>query len=224
MIADLAAALIVAALAGLLVRNRASICWSFFAYLLVALTTNRLSALWPARFFELTFWSTKETVLDLLKIFIALEIWQRSFSAFPRARVRVGLLLAGALLATAVAVWTLPTNLPSYDTLVGVLYPRQQAGTLLVFAVLVSAAAWHRVPLHPLHRSILVGFGICLTLSAALSSFVGFRSSEVWLDLLRPYEQLTYVAATLCWTWAAWRPQRSPSPIVSRLQPWAHSW
>ena len=223
-VAHIAAAFMSAALVGLFVRGRARVCWSFAAYLLVALAANRLITLWPARFVELTFWSSKETVLHVLKILIAVEIWQRSFSAFPRARVRVGLLLAAALLATAVGVLMLPTNLIPYDTLIGVLYPRQQAGVLAVFAVLVMAITWHRVPLHPFHRAILAGFGVCLPLSAFITSFVGFKSSNAWVLRLGAFDQLAFVAATCWWVWAAWRPLRAPSPIVARLQPWAHSW
>ena len=222
--AHVGAALAATALVGMFLRGRVAACWSFFAYLLVGVAANRLVVHFPERFFEFTFWSSKETVLHVLKILVAVEIWHRTFSSFPRARVRVGLALAGGLLAIAVAVRTLPTDLLLYDTLVGVLFPRQQAGVLMLFAVVVSAIGWHRVPLHPHHRAILVGFGACLPLSTFIASFIGFQSSELWQLRLRPFEQLAFVAASDWWAWTAWRPRVAPSPIVSRLQPWAHSW
>lgn len=224
LIAHVGTAMLAVATAGLLVRRRVTFCWSFFFYLLAAQVFVRLMMHWPERFFVFTFWSMKETAYFVLMVLVAVEIWLRSFSSLPRARVRVGFLLAGALLATAVAVLTIPTGLDPYDTLVGILEPRQKAGALAVFAIIVTAASWYRVPLHPLHRAILIGCAAYLPLHIAIASFVGFHSGGEWINRLGRMSQVASVATMAWWAWAAWRPLRAPSPIVSRLQPWAHSW
>jgi hypothetical protein len=224
LIAHAVAILLAVVAAGLMVRRRANLCWSFVLYVLATLTATQLSVIWPERFAVFTFFSIKQTVLVVFKIIVALEIWQHSFSFFHRARVRVAVLLAGALLATATAVQMVPPDLAPYDALIGVVYPRQQAGTLALFAIIVMAALWYRVPLHPLHRAILVGFAAYLTLSACLASIVGFAGGGAWLPLLGRLDQLGYLATTVWWAWAAWRPIQAPSATVSRLQPWAHSW
>jgi hypothetical protein len=224
LLAHLAAALLVSIAVGLLVRRRVTVCWSFFTYVIVTLAANRLQVHFPERFSVFTFYSAKETTLFVLKLLIAIEIWLRTFSAFPRARVRVGLLLAGALLVTATAVWGIPSDLDPYDALIATLFPRQQAGTLSLFAVVVSAAAWYRVPLHPFYRFILVGFAGYLTLNVCLTSFLGLQSGGEWIARLGRLDQIAYVATAVVWASAAWRPMRSPTPIATRLQPWARSW
>ena len=223
LIAHLAATLLAVVASGLLVRRRVALCWSFFAFLLAALTFNRMAVYWPGRFWTFSFYSMKETLYFVLMVSIALEIWLRSYSSFPRARRRVGLALICVLLVTAAAVRVIPAHLTPFQALIGVLGPRQQAGGLALYAIIVSAAWWYRVPLHPLHRATLVGFAACLVANTVMATFAGFHGS-VWLDRLRPVDQWAFVATTAWWAWAAWRPLRAPSPIVSRLQPWAHSW
>lgn len=225
LIAELAAALLAVVAAGLLVRRRVVFCWSFLIYVLTALTFGRLITYWPERFWNYSFTSMVDTVLTVIKILIALEVWQRSFSALPRARVRVGLLLAAPLVVTAMAVLTIPVGLHPFRALVGILSPRQNAGTLALYAIIVSAASWYRVPLHPLHRAILIGFAAYLTVNVSLQSLVGWHSFGARaFRSLSTLDQVVYNGAAAWWAWAAWRPVRAPSPVVSRLQPWAHSW
>jgi hypothetical protein len=225
LIANLGALLLLSTLAGLLVQRRARYCRSFFAYLSATTTFQLLIVYWPETFFVFTFYSMKETVLFVLKSSVALEIWRRSFSPFPRARIRVGFLLAGATLLTAVAAHTLPDDMHPYDILVGVLLPRLQAGLVLLYAIVVCAAAWYRVPIHPLHWAILLGFAGFLTVNSLLLSFVGWHrgaaSTFLWVGRLNA---AAYVLAELWWCAAAWRRPRQANPILFRLQPWADSW
>jgi len=167
----------------------------------------------------------KETVYAVLKILVAVEIWQRSFSSLPRARVRVGFLLVAALSTTAAAVHTIPTDLHPYDTLMGILIPRFQAGTLILYATIVSASWWYRMPLHPFYRAIIMGFGAFLTVYTLLLSLLGVQSGSsragLWTAVLNA---AAYIAVSTWWAWVAWRRAQAPSPIVARLQPWAKTW
>ncbi|HET9315484.1 MAG TPA: hypothetical protein VFQ51_07820, partial [Vicinamibacteria bacterium] len=157
-IANLGFALLVGAATGLVVRGRASFCWTFVVYLLSTASFQSLIIWWPERFFVFTFYFVKELVLVLLKIGVAFEIWQRCFSSFPQARVRTGFLLTSALAVMALASQLVPDGLYPYDLLMGVILPRLQSGVLLLYALLVCATAWYRVPMHPTHRAILLGF------------------------------------------------------------------
>ena len=218
-------ALLVITAAGLLVRRRAAFCRFFCADLLASAMSALLVVLWPSRFYNFTFYTVKETVLNPLDIAVALEVWRRSFSCFPKARRDVGVLLLGALVVTAIATWTIPGDLHPYDALVCVLIPRLHAGTISLFAILAAAAKWYGVPLHPLHRAILAGGAAALSVDVLLLSFLGWQSgSEGVRSVASSLHSVTYVGVAAWWTWAAWRPLRAPMPIVSRLQPWAHTW
>lgn len=210
---------------GLCARRRVAYCWSFFVYLLAVFTINRSMIHWPERFWVFSFYMTTEIVFVVLKILIAVEVWLRSFACFPRARVRVGLLLTAALAATAVAAWMTPSELGIREGFIGVLNPRLQAGSLVLYAIVVSAVWWYRVPLHPLYRAILGGFAIYLIVYASMLSFAvwdGFSSlARLGHLILGP---AAYVAAITWWARASWQPHRAPGPVLARLQPWARSW
>lgn len=189
------------------------------------MTTTCLVVYLPERFFNFSFYAMKETVYTTLTNAVAIEIWLRNFSRFPKPRIRVGLQLAGALLLTAVAVRHIPTNLHPYEAMMGILVPRLHSGTLLLFAIVVAAARWYGVPLHPLHRAILMGAGLSLLVEVCLLSLLGWAEGVEWLRrVLSLLNQLTAIAAETWLAWAAWRPLRPPTPVLSRLQPWAHTW
>lgn len=164
-------------------------------------------------------------MLCALTMGVAVEIWLRTFSAFPRARLRVGLVIASALVVTAVAVRRIPPGLHPYDELLGIVCPRQHAGSLALFTIVVAAARWYGVPLHPLHRAIAIGYAGYLTVFIAVLSIMGWQEgrSEVyrWCAPLGP---AAYLLTEVWWVWSAWRPVQPPRPILARLQPWATSW
>jgi hypothetical protein len=209
---------------GLVVRGRVSFCWFFLVYVCATLTSDLVMATWPQRFWVFSVFSMKETLLSVLKILICLEIWQRTFSGFPRARVRVGLLLLLALLGIAFAALAIPPREGFYEALL-ILGSRLQAGALLLYAIVVSAAAWHRVPLHPMHRAILLGFAAYLTVHAVALSLIALDTGNTWAyEAIRPISLATYCGVSAWWAWAAWRPLRPPTDLISRLHPWAHTW
>ena len=225
LLTNIAAVLLAIVAAGLLVRGRVGLCCAFFIEVLVALTTNRLQAHWPERFFVFTFYAVKETVLAVLTIVVGLEVWRKSFSRFPKARVRVGILIASALLATAVAAAMVPEDLSRYKALVTILVPRLNSGTLCVLTMVVAAATWYRIPLHPLHRAVLMGHAVVLSGQVLLLSMLGWSSDpNSVLETLSDLNRLVFLGACSWWAWAAWRPSTPPTPILARLQPWAHSW
>lgn len=217
-------ALLALVAAGLVVRGRVSQCWLFLLQVVATLACNLSIAQWPERLFVFTFYSMKETLLWVLTILVALEIWLRSFAVFRRARRRVGLALVLVLLATLAAIHQIPAGLLPYDALLGILCARQQAGALALFAVVVSAGSWYRVPLHPLHRAILFGFATYLVAFTLALSLIGWRQESWVYRWTAPIPPLAYTITELWWLWVVWTPTRAPNPTISRLQPWATSW
>ena len=95
---------LVALLAGMVLRGRMGLCWTFGAYVLAILVGNTLVTLAPERFYTPAFWVLKQGVYDALKVAIAIELAWRAFAAFPRVwrTARVVLL---ALLAVSTLSW-----------------------------------------------------------------------------------------------------------------------
>jgi hypothetical protein len=218
--------LLAAGAAGLVVRRRAALCPTFLCYLLTVLTCSSMIGQWPEHFWNFEFHSVAETGYFVLKALVAVEIWLRTFATLPRARVRVGCCLVVVLLATAAMVVSTPADgRHPYAVVVTILAPRQQAGTLALFAIVVAAAWWYRAPLHPLHRAIMGGFSLYLPVNTLVASMFGWFMAA---DAARPWmwgvNTVAYGLTSAWWAWAAWRPVRAPEPIISRLHPWAHSW
>jgi hypothetical protein len=219
------AVLLILTAIGLLRRRYAALCWSFLVYLFAIVAFDGVMiSVWD-RVDDYAVYAAKETILDVLKFAVALEIWRKSFASFPRARVRVGLLLGAVLVATAIGILIVPKDLTSYYALLSIVCPRQKAGSLALFAVVVSGAWWYRIPLHPLHRAILFGFAAYLTSATLLMSLIGILSDQPWVvHVLSRIDAISYLATCVWWASAAWRTSREPSPVLAKLQPWAHSW
>ena len=81
---------LVALLAGIVVRSRARLCWSFAAYVAAVLAGNTLASLWPERFHTQSFWVLKQGAYDALKMAIALELaWRASAESSSTRRLSV---------------------------------------------------------------------------------------------------------------------------------------
>lgn len=222
-VSDLVALLLVVTVAGILARGRARFCWSFLVYLVAVLVGNRLTTWWPARFYEPGFWALKSVVYQSLTVLVAVEVGLLTFDRAPRVRLRIlGGMAVVATAAIAVAVW--PTLWPSRPdlALLGVLAPRGNTIALWLFALVVGLAGWHRFPLHPYHRAILVGRTVYLTFDVIVLASLGARAdSAVAYAFLSALDPLAFAAVASTWAWAAWRPLALPGGAIAQLQPWA---
>ena len=229
LVACLCAVLVAGTAAGLLVRGKARLCRSFFAYLLVVVATSQLAVWVPTPFFSWRFWILRQTTYDVLRALIALEIALLTFSDMPLARRRAEWVLGGVLvLALAVALLPTQTGHP-YLAALGVVAPRGTATSLWLFLGVLAVAFWYRAPVHPLHRSLLLSFTLYLGAATWLLGLVGlaaksrpaYLAAHAYLSALEP---LAFGVTAGFWAWAAWRtqPARALSPAVAeRLQPWA---
>ncbi len=220
---DLNAALLLAVVAGLVLRARARLCGTFAVYVALAFVVNRLITLWPGTFWNYDVWHAKETAYSVLYQLMAWEVAALTFAGLPRARTSAFCLLAVIAVVTVVAVHGVGgAGARSYWVSVGVLQPRGQGAAIWPLVAVAAVATYHRVPMHWFHRMILLGLACNLSLSAGVLEALG--KGTVTLPFVQALEPAAYTATCSIWAWAAWR---APEPTAlslaarQRLRPWA---
>jgi len=216
-------ALLAAVLTGLVVRRRLFRSKLFPPYLISVLAPGVLVGIAPDRFHVWTFWLFKETIQSVLKVGLALEIAYRLFRRLPGARNIARAAAAAGLLLTCASAVLAPIQAQDVRAVALAVLPRVLYGTALLFAALLCVAAWHRVPLDPLHKAILVGFVPYLlvsTLTLNLLTHLGLATREA-----AGYLASTAYTILLCyWVRAAWAPEEDldadERDAAARLQPW----
>jgi hypothetical protein len=210
----------IATLFGLLVRHRAHLCWSFVAYLVTALVCNSLMSFWPEQFFRLWFYSFQLDLLNALKLAIAAELTYRTFRAFPGAAARVRVLLAPVFFVPVLFVSKVPAG-ASYQDILQIHQPQLQTGVIWIITAITLLIAWYRVPVHAMHRAILIGFAAYLLIFTTLLNVLrdfGFENLRSFFNVADSY---AYVVLLCWWAYAAWVPARRPVlalDVLKRLQ------
>jgi hypothetical protein len=209
-----------AVLVGLFVRHRAHLCWSFIGYLAWGLGFNSLMSFWPERFYNPTFYVLMQGGLDAFKLAIAAELTYRTFRAFPGAAARVRILLAPVFFVPVLFVSKMPTG-TSYYEWVRLYVPQMQTGVIWIMTAITLVIAWYRVPVHAMHRAILIGFAAYLLIFTTLLNVLrdfGFEHMRAFLSVADGYAYLALLAG---WSYAAWVPARRPVvslDVLKRLQ------
>jgi hypothetical protein len=211
---------LIAILVGLMVRHRAHLCWSFVAYLVTTLVCNSLMSFWPAQFYRLWFYSLMQDLLNALKLAIAAELTYRTFRAFPGAAARVRILLAPVFFVPVLFVSKVPAG-ASYQEIVQIHLPQIQTGVIWIITAITLLIAWYRVPVHAMHRAILIGFAAYLLIFTTLLNVLrdfGFENLRSFIGMADGY---AYIVLLCGWAYAAWVPARRPVlalDVLKRLQ------
>jgi hypothetical protein len=222
-VANLAAVGVAAALVGLLVRERARLCWSFTAYLALALVTNRLVVWWPARFHTWGFWSAKETLSGALVAGIVLELAWVAFAGWPRARQFTLLFVLAVVGLTGAAVADLAGDASRQGWIR--LVAATQTGPVWAAFALVAVRHWYMLPMHAWHRTVTLGIVLYGGVYAALLGLVAQYGPTAY-TYLAALDPVLYVATVVLWVLAAWRPEERTSLSTEarrELQPWARA-
>ncbi len=205
------------ALLGLMVRGHWRAAWMLCAYLVSLIG---FEAWWAVSERGPTpeAWVLGACLHGLLVLLLALEMAVRLFVRLPRARLRVGVALAGALVVFAVSL----AGIERLDTLTvaTMVIPRLTYLRAASFVVVAVAALWYMVPIYWIHRALLLGlvpYLLLFTLVQALQRSLGWGST--------PALSAVNVGGFLCllaWlAWACWRPvERLEGTAVGFLQPW----
>jgi hypothetical protein len=208
--------LAVAIVAGLAVRHRLGVCYTFVPYLLSAELSDLLVLLWPGYFHTQWFWVGSQMVVNLLRFALALELTYRTFRAFPSARgtARGALLLVLLVtLALVVAGTQDAAPLPGGDSLAPVIsriQPRILNGTIWLLTAMSGLILWYRLPVHRFHKAILTGLvPYLLVFTTALN----LLDTQGWNILENVNYVYTGAFGVLLgyWTWAAWRRAEAPA-------------
>lgn len=197
-------------LAAIVRRRHYKACLSFPLYVVAVFLPSLVFAVWP-KTFTWESYVLREIVHNLLKFAIALELAYRTFRAFPSAMSTARRILL--LLLVVIAVVTLGALLPARNP--GDIdiesHARILNGTIWVFTAIAAMILWYRLPVHPFHKAILVGFvPYLLVFSLGLQALVEMGEKARWLQRTHT---LAYVALLLYWNRAAW--SRAPALVAS---------
>jgi hypothetical protein len=196
--------LLAACLTGLFARRRQGLCVSFTLYLGAVLLSDSLVLLWPQRFRSWDFWVLKESVHNLLKFGIALELTVRTFRSFPAARKTAAWLVLGVLVLTWLSVGPRPRlEVGSTEELALNLQPYVLAGTLWLFIAISTLILWYRLPVTPLHKALLLGFVPYLLIFTAAINLRRSYGGNV-RDLAGYIKNVAYQILLAYWVYAAW--------------------
>ena len=214
-------ALTLALLAGLAARRRFGLCWTFGPYLAAAALADLLMTVWPDQFHTQLFWLGQALVIDLLRFALALELTYRTVRAFPTAQATVRGVLLGVLLLTLGMVFSgtgdlvSPGGTPILEPIISRVQPLVLSGAIWLLTGIAGVILWYRLPVHPLHKAILVGlvpYLLVFSVSLNMIESWGWEASE----LVNVFSALTWLVVLGFWAAVAWRrsdvPVRAPAP------------
>ncbi len=216
--------LVLVALAGIVARHRARLCWSFVAYLSTIVVSNTLISVWPDTFFVPSFYLLKQALYDCLRLAIAVELAYRTFQAFPGAQSTARRVVFALLTVTSVALIGVPSGLSNgspglYDTALKEWEPRVMTGTIWLMNGVALLVIWYRVPIQAYHKAILLGFVAYLLTFTTLLRLLQIYDWDV-LPIIQSTEPAAFFVLVGWWAWAAWQPAIEMSAALARrLQP-----
>ena len=219
-IAAVAVLLATTALTGLAVRRRVGVCWSFVAYLGVIAAADLLMLVWPDQFWLLWFFVGKELVINVLRFAVALELTYRTFRAFPSARATARGVLLLVLVVTLAIVFIgtedlkAPDGAPALGPLMTRVQPRVLNGSIWLLSAIAGLILWYRLPVHPLHKAILVGMVPYLLIFSVSLNLLESRGWEIAAGASY-LNTLGFLLALGYWVFAAWRPDAVPVNVAS---------
>jgi hypothetical protein len=200
-----AAILVFVVLAGLVVRKRVTACWSFALYLAAVGVADLLIAAWPARFFRYDFWILKESVHNLLKLAVALELTVRIFQPFPSAYAAARRAVMVVVAGLGALIWFSLAGGTDYFSVVGRLHPHVNDGTVWLLVALGGYCLWYHLPLDSIHKAILIGLvPYLLVYSVVQRAFVALGWERG--NLINHTAPVAYLALLVYWAFVAWRP------------------
>ena len=207
---------VVVGAAGLAVRGRWRLSLFFSAYLVSILGREILVVFWPERFFFLRFWFIFQSIHDILKFGIALEVAWRTFRAFPGASAAAKRVVVLILGLTAVSVASLPLAIPGttvIETAVTTFHPRLSDGTIWLMAAILVMAKWYHVPVHRFHTGVLTSLAVYLLFfTSVLRLFVG-RDFEVIRHYVNAIDPIGFALVTCWWARIAWRSENGEDRV-----------
>lgn len=195
---------VIAALAGVIIRRRWRLWYTFALLLLVVAVHDVLVALWPSHFHRNQVWRAKEITLILIRLAMVVEFTARVFRHFPGAMATARSIVVLILGVTFVLAMLVGPDSRHYQGFVGELMPRLLNGTIWLFTSLAILILWYRLPVHWFPKTILLSYvPYLLVFTVAMNALgeLGWQRAA-WVDR---GSTIAYVVLLLSWTWLAWR-------------------
>lgn len=215
LVAYLGIALEATLLTALLLRRSYRVCLSFTLYVVAVLFPSLLFVVSPTSYT----WDNyllREIVHNLLKFAIALELGYRTFRAFPGAWTQAKRVMLAIVVLIGLVVIAAITSQRDPADIQAEWHARVLNGTIWLFTGIAVLILWYRLPVHPFHKAILVGFvPYLLIFSFGMRALV-----EMGWDAARQYQRfhtLAYLALLVYWNRAAW--SRAPATVASPVNP-----
>jgi hypothetical protein len=201
--------LIGATCAGIVKRGRFRICRMFLLFLVTVYITDILAEFWPDQFWTRNFWLFRESLHNVLRFAVALEVAYFAFRSFPGARSTARSLLLLLLTTTLAAVLTASWELrrqPDFVEIIGQIQLPQLIGIIWLLMGITVLILWYRLPVDRMHKAILLGWiPFLLVFSGSLKLAYAYG----WDDLIPKVNlvnQFAYLSLMTFWAVAAWAP------------------
>lgn len=204
LIANLVRSAILLIFVGLLFKRRSHLCWSFTLYLAAILMGNSMVSFWPERFYTRWFYILKESVYNVLMLGVAAELAFRVFRAFPGALARARLVLAPLLGLITIGVISVPWG-TDYLDIVTRYHPQIQTGVIWLLSATAVLAVWYNIPLHFMHRALLLGLSSYLIVFATLGNVLRSFGYDRLRGMLGMVDAYVYLILVVWWVYNAWR-------------------
>lgn len=208
LIANLVRTAVLLIFVGLLVRRRSHLCWSFTAYMAAVLAGNSMVSFWPERFYTRWFYILKESVYNVLMLCIAAELAYRVFRAFPGALARARRVLAPLLAVITVGIISVPTGTDFID-IVTRYHPQIQTGVIWLLSATAVLTVWYNIPLHFVHRALLLGLSSYLIIFATLGNILRSFGFERLRGMIGTVDSYAYLALVAWLAYTAWRSEKA---------------
>ena len=195
---------------GVLRRGLHRRCWSFLVYLLavlifssVEMAAQMLDGVAALEWFRSwNFWHVEQTVFEVVKLALAVELGIRVVAAFPGTWRLARALLGAALLTTTAAVML--GAAPQH--------PLVATATIWLFAAVSLVVVLFNLPLHAWDRALLAGFVPYLFVFSTLTSIFTRRGYEL-AETLGSVDQVAYLVLIGWWAYAAWRTEEAITDV-----------
>ena len=195
---------------GVLRRGLHRRCWSFLVYRLavlifssVEMAAQMLDGVAALEWFRSwNFWHVEQTVFEVVKLALAVELGIRVVAAFPGTWRLARALLGAALLTTTAAVML--GAAPQH--------PLVATGTIWLFAAVSLVVVLFNLPLHAWDRALLAGFVPYLFVFSTLTSIFTRRGYEL-AETLGSVDQVAYLVLIGWWAYAAWRTEEAITDV-----------
>jgi hypothetical protein len=212
-IALVGVALLLATFVGLGVRGRWRLWYAFAAYLIVVAGFGLVFVSYPS-LYRPGVYLVQALLVNSLRFAMAIELAARTFGAFPGARSTLRWTLLGLLILTLALVMAVPGSSFVYESFLNEVQPRLLNGSIWIFTAIAALILWYRLPVAPLHKSILLSYVPFLLYD---SVFLTMLLPVAWQHGALPaavayFNLAVYLLLVSYWAWVAWRPPEPPRP------------